>query len=192
VAAVGRSVGIVGRIADSAIVLRLTRGRLWIGLLGTLLVGIVGLNVVALSFSATASNTARDVDELKRLNSAARANLAGQLSSDELHHVATKLGLVVPAPNRIAYLEPSAQDARIAAERIRNGELVAGPVAGAAVADTALGTAETLDATTPVATTTPVDPATTPTTDPTTTAPTTTAPTTAAGTAAPAGGLAAP
>ena len=64
--AVGRTAVAVSGIAESGLVRRLTRGRLWIGLLTTLLVGIVALNVLALSFNATASKSGRQVDTLKR------------------------------------------------------------------------------------------------------------------------------
>src|SRR5205085_371728 len=61
---VAAAAGAVGGIADSGLFVWLTRGRLWIGLLGTLLVGIVGLNVVALSFSASSSNAGQAADSL--------------------------------------------------------------------------------------------------------------------------------
>src|SRR5687767_3517595 len=63
---VAAAAGAVGGIADSGLFVWLTRGRLWIGLLGTLLVGIVGLNVVALSFSASSSNAGQAADSLRR------------------------------------------------------------------------------------------------------------------------------
>jgi hypothetical protein len=53
--AVGATAGAVGGLADSGLVVRLTRGRLWIGALAMLLVGIVALNVMALSLNATSS-----------------------------------------------------------------------------------------------------------------------------------------
>jgi hypothetical protein len=102
---------------------RLTRGRLWIGLLATLLVGIVGLNVMALSFSASSSKAGRAAVELERQNSALRAQLASQLSSEELQRTASRLGLIVPEPGAIGYLEPGADDAAVAAKRLRDGEL---------------------------------------------------------------------
>ena len=82
--AVGRTAVAVGGIADSGLVFRLTRGRLWIGLLATLLVGIVGLNVMALSFSASSSNAARQADDLELQNSALKAQMATLLSTDEV------------------------------------------------------------------------------------------------------------
>ena len=60
--AVGRTAIAVGGLADSGLVVRLTRSRLWIGLLGCLLIGIVALNVIALSFSASSSQAARQAE----------------------------------------------------------------------------------------------------------------------------------
>lgn len=132
---VAAAAGAVGGIADSGLFVWLTRGRLWIGLLGTLLVGIVGLNVMALSFSASSSNAGQAADVLKRENSALRAQIAGRLSNSEVQAVAARLGLFMPAPGSIGYLKSSGNDAETAAERLRNGELTAG------VATTALTTA---------------------------------------------------
>ena len=130
VAAVG---GAVGGIADSGLFVWLTRGRLWIGLLGALLVGIVGLNVIALSFSASSSNAGQAADALKRQNSALRAQIAGRLSNSEIQQVAARAR---PRDAR-AGLDPLPDAARPmtpknAAERLRNGELVAGTSATSA------------------------------------------------------------
>ncbi len=116
----------MGGIADSGLVLRLTRSRLWIGLLGTLLVGIVGLNVFALSFNAASSKTAGISDELRRENSALRAQIAGGLSNERLQRAAARLGLVVPEPGAIRYLNPAPGDAAAAAERLRKGGITLG------------------------------------------------------------------
>ena len=127
---VAAAAGAVGGIADSGLFVWLTRGRLWIGLLGALLVGIVGLNVVALSFSASSSNAGQAADALRRQNSALRAQIAGRLSSTEIQDVAAKLGLVMPGAGSIGYVRTSPDDAKTAAQRLRNGELT---VAEAAV-----------------------------------------------------------
>ena len=135
--AVGRTAGAVGGIADSGLVVRLTRSRLWIGLLGGLLVGIVALNVIALSFSASSSDAARQAEELKRQNSALRGDIATRLSSPEIQAAAAKLGLFNPEAGSIRYLRPAPDDAAEAARRLRAGELGASdyvaPVAGAPV-----------------------------------------------------------
>src|SRR6202012_2468956 len=50
----GRAAVAVTQLPESGLIHRLTRGRAWIGVLGVLLVGIVALNVVTLSFAASA------------------------------------------------------------------------------------------------------------------------------------------
>lgn len=167
---VGRTAGAVGGIADSGLVVRLTRGRLWIGLLAGLLVGIVALNVVALGLNASSSKLAQQADGLHRANSALHAKLAGELTTEQVQKAALAIGLVVPEPGMVRYLRPTHHDAARAAERLNSGELTA--------ADPATTIAPTVA---PVAT----DPAVAPTTDTTTAvapvtstpAPTTAAPT---------------
>jgi len=127
--AAARTAGAVGGIADSGVFVWLTRGRLWIGLLGGLLVGIVALNVMALSFNSTSSRAASEADELARINSTYRAQIAEKLSRDEVQAAATALGLGWPAPSVINYVRPSAGDAAKAAQRLRNGELALGSAA---------------------------------------------------------------
>jgi hypothetical protein len=157
---VAAAAGAVGGIADSGLFVWLTRGRLWIGLLGTLLVGIVGLNVIALSFSASSSNAGQAADALKRENSALRAQIAGRLSNSEIQSVAAKLDLVMPAADAIGYLQSSADDAKQAAERLRNRELtIAGSTVPVDVAPVETAPVETVPATDPA--TVPADPVTT-------------------------------
>ena len=132
--AVGRTAVAVGGIADSHLVLSLTRSKLWIGVLGTLLVGIVGLNVAALSFNASSSKTAGVSDELRRENSALVTQIADGLSNERLQSAAVRLGLIVPEPGSILYLEPRAGDAAAAAERLRRGQITLGSAYVAPVA----------------------------------------------------------
>ena len=145
--AVGRTAVAVGGLADSGLVARLTRSRLWIGLLAGLLVGIVGLNVMALQFNATASKTAAFSDELKRENSALRAQIAGGLSNERLQRTAIRLGLIMPAPGAVSYLDSRPGDAAEAAKRLRDGAIALGTayVAPAPVAPEPV-VAETTDA----------------------------------------------
>lgn len=198
--AVGRTAGAVGGLADSGLVLRLTRGRLWIGLLGALLVGIVALNVMALSFSSASSSAGTRADELIRQNSALRTQIATNLSSEQVAAEAAKLGLVVPNAGAIRYLHTSPGDAAAAAKRLRDGALVAGtagtgyvtPAETSAVAPPVTTPAEAVPADPAVS----ADPALAPapeTTDPAA-APATAAPPTAPASepAATGGGLAAP
>jgi hypothetical protein len=163
--AVGRTAGAVGGLADSGLMVRLTRGRLWIGLLATLLVGIVGLNVVALSFNARSSESASRAETLQQRNSALRAQLASQLSTDELQTVAVELDLLSPAPGAIRYLRPGADDAQEAAKRLRSGDLTSVdsapivPVATDAVASAPVADAATTPTETAVVEPADTDPA---------------------------------
>jgi hypothetical protein len=180
--AVGRT---VSGLADTGVFVRLTRGRLWIGVLTVLLVGIVAINVISLSFGATASRLGRDADGLRRVNSALRAQLAGQLSDLRIQGAAIRAGLIVPAAGSIRYLHVSPNDAAIAAKRLSSGELVLGSADAALTDSTAALTAATtvptsiVTTTAPTATTAATTATTVPTTTPTTVVPTTpTTPTT--------------
>jgi hypothetical protein len=139
--AVGRTAGAVSGLAESGLVHRLTRGRLWIGALTTLLVGIVALNVVALSFNASASKTGKQADALKREISILRGQLAEAGASDQrIQAEAASLGMIVPEPGSISYLHPKRSDAATAAKRLASGELTTGSsYAPAAPSATAIG-----------------------------------------------------
>ena len=120
------AVGAVSGIADSPLVLGLTRSRLWIGVLGSLLVGIVALNVMALSFNAASSETAGLSDELREQNSALRADIADGLSNERLQSAAVRIGLVMPQAASALMLTPSSADADEAARRLRRGDFTIG------------------------------------------------------------------
>jgi hypothetical protein len=115
-------------MADSGLVHWLTRGRLWIVVLTTLLVGIVSLNVLALSFNASSSRVGRQADQLKRDISALRAKIATDGASNQrVQAAAAKMGLIVPEPGSVGYLRPSHDDAAVAAQRLVSGELTTQP-----------------------------------------------------------------
>ncbi len=148
--AVGTTAGAVSGLAESGLVHRLTRGRMWIGLLTTLLVGIVALNVFTLSVNATSSRTTRQTDVLQRQNSALQGQIAAAgASSDRVQTLAGKLGMIVPELGSIGYVEAGPKDAALAAQRLESGAITASATT-------------TTDTTTPTATTTV--PTTTPTT----------------------------
>jgi hypothetical protein len=185
--AVGRTASAVSGIADTGLLFRLTRGRLWIGVLTALLVGIVAINVFALSFGATASRVARDADGLRRANSALRAQLAGRLSDLRIQEAATSAGLIQPDPGSIRYVNARPGNAATAARRLVQGQIVLG--------DVALPATSTTTTTTPTTTSTalPATGTTTTTALPTTTTTAVaTATTTTPTTATPTGGVAAP
>jgi hypothetical protein len=139
--AVGRTAVAVSGLADSGLVHRLTRGRLWIGALTTLLVGIVSLNVLALSFNASSSRVGTQADALNREISALRAKIATNGASNQRVQVAAaKLGLIVPEPGSVGYLRPRPDDAAVAAKRLVSGELTTEPSYAAPVAPVSVPT----------------------------------------------------
>jgi hypothetical protein len=116
--AVGRAGVIVRGLPDSGLVMRLTRGRAWIGLLSVLLTGIVGLNVVSLSLSASQGKISQQAQILEQENSALRARLAQRLSSERVRNAAASLGMTAPDSTDINYLDASGADVRLASRRL--------------------------------------------------------------------------
>jgi len=110
-------------MADSGVVVGLTRGRMWIVLLGVLLGGIVAVNLWGLGLSASTSGTATKIDELERQNTVLEAQIAKRSSSDRVQALAAGLGLESPTPKAVKYLNARGRDAAAAAERLASGEI---------------------------------------------------------------------
>lgn len=123
VAAVGGAAGAVGGIADSGLVVGMTRGRLWIIVLGVLLGGIVALNVWGLSLSASATGAAAKIDDLERAISVQNARIAKRSSGDRIQAAAAARGLAAPAPKAVRYVSFAPGDAAVAAGRLEAGEI---------------------------------------------------------------------
>jgi hypothetical protein len=124
-AAVGKTAVAVGDLADSGLMVRMTRSRTWIGVLGLLLAGIVALNVVSLSLTASSGKVAARADALQQQNAQLRSLLTERLSSNRVEEVAAGLGLSVPDPQEIEYLRAGDEYAALAAKRLEQGGLVA-------------------------------------------------------------------
>jgi len=119
----GRTAVAVRQLPDSGLMVRMTRGRAWIGVLGVLLVGIVALNVITLSFAASAGKIDQQITALDKENNvlsnrderlsgvgpvrtaAATAGLA-QPSSADIHFVDAGHGDVATAAARLAAAGP--------------------------------------------------------------------------------------
>jgi hypothetical protein len=106
-----RSAGAVRDISDSSLIMRLTRGRGWIAVLGAMLVGIVALNVVSLSLTAGSGRLSVQIDELKTEISGLHAQIDERLSAGRVEAEAARLGLANPNPNEITYLSAGDGDA---------------------------------------------------------------------------------
>jgi cell division protein FtsB len=119
--AVGRTAVAVRDLPDSGLVVRMARGRLWIGVLATLLAGIVAVNVLSLSLSSSSSAVSQQMTALERRNSELRARIDEQVSNERVQAAAAQLGLEVPAPGDITYLDIGSGDATRAARLLASG-----------------------------------------------------------------------
>jgi hypothetical protein len=189
--AIGRTAVALRALPDSGLVVRLTRGRAWIGVLSVLLTGIVALNVISLSLSASQGRISRQAAILEQENSALRARLAHRLSNGRVRNAAASIGMTSPSPGEISYRDASAEAVRLAARRLAAGFGLGGSLVDSSATATTVPTPPTATSTatttaTPAPSTTSTIPA-----APTTAAPTTTA-VPASGTSAPATTTSAP
>jgi hypothetical protein len=113
-----RAMGAARTVRDSNAVDRLVRGRIWIGLLGVLLIALVFLNVSLLKLNAAAGRNAEWAKKLRVENADLRARVSRLHSAAQIQAEGRKLGLVMPAAADVHYLIANpARDAIRAAHR---------------------------------------------------------------------------
>jgi hypothetical protein len=117
-AVAGRTAVAVRELPDSSLVVRMTHGRLWIGVLGVLLVGIVTLNVATLSFAASQGKIDEQITALEKENSMLGAREAERYSTERMRGEATQLGLAMPTTVEPQLIEASQDDVATAAARL--------------------------------------------------------------------------
>jgi hypothetical protein len=108
----------VRRLPDSSLIVRLTQGRAWIGLLGVLLAGIVALNVITLSLAATAGKVDQSIQALDQENSILRSRDAQKSGAARIRHDAASLGLSAVTIDEVGYVEAGPDDVVAAAQRL--------------------------------------------------------------------------
>ncbi len=97
----------------------LLTGRIWIGLIGVLLAGIVFFNVDLLQMNREITQMAEKATQLGRQNDRLRHDYARLASSERIQEAAAALGLVYPAAGEVRYLESKPKlDAHNASKRI--------------------------------------------------------------------------
>jgi cell division protein FtsL len=97
----------------------LLTGRIWIGLVGVLLAGIVFFNVDLLQMNREITQMAGKAAEIKRQNDRLRHDYARLASSERIQEAAAALGLVYPAAGEVRYLHSKPKrDAHNASKRI--------------------------------------------------------------------------
>jgi hypothetical protein len=113
----------VGQLPDSGLVVRMTRGRAWIAVLGVLLVGIVALNVITLSFAASTGNIDASITALDQENSILRGRDARRTSVGPVRQAASSLGLAMPSSEDIHFTDAGPGDVAAAAQRLAAASL---------------------------------------------------------------------
>ena len=108
----------VRHLPDSGLMVRMTRGRAWIGVLGVLLAGIVALNVLTLSLAAEAGHIDRNIQALDQENSILRSRDAQLSGAARVRHDAAILGLTAASADGIGFVEAGPRDVAIAAQRL--------------------------------------------------------------------------
>jgi hypothetical protein len=114
----GRTAVAVGQLPDSGLVVRMTRGRLWIGVLGALLAGIVALNVATLSFASSAGKIDAQITALEQENPILGGREARIFGVERTRQAAWSLGLAMPDSEAIHFIEARPGDAATAAQRL--------------------------------------------------------------------------
>jgi hypothetical protein len=105
-------------LPDSGLVVRMTRGRAWIGVLGILLVGIVALNVVTLSFAASSGRIDEKNRSLEQENTTLKSREANAFGNGRMRHEAAAMGLAMPTTEQPLVINPGPQVAQEAAARL--------------------------------------------------------------------------
>jgi hypothetical protein len=116
--AVGHTAATVRHLPDSGLVVRMTRGRAWIAVLGLLLVGIVALNVVTLSFAASSGKIDEENTTLEKENSMLETRLATRFSTQRIRAEAAAAGLAMPVTENPTVIQAGPDDVANAAARL--------------------------------------------------------------------------
>jgi hypothetical protein len=116
--AVGRTAATVRHLPDSGLIVRMTRGRAWIGVLGVLLVGIVALNVVTLSFAASSGKIDEQAGALEEEISTLKGRAAEKFSPSRIRNQAAVQGLTMSSGADPSVIQFSPEDVGTAAQRL--------------------------------------------------------------------------
>jgi hypothetical protein len=114
----GRTAVVVRQLPDSGLVVRMTRGRAWIAVLGLLLVGIVALNVGTLGFAAASGKIDEQITALEQENTMLESREAERYSTERIRGEASALGLAMPTADEPAVIEAAPDDVATAAARL--------------------------------------------------------------------------
>jgi cell division protein FtsL len=105
-----RSVRALARLRtlpDHSLLDRVVRGRLWIPLLGVLLVGIVAMQVEVLKLNASIGHSTVHLTQLQSENQLLRASVSGLSDDQRVESEAVDLGMSMPAATQPLFVSDS-------------------------------------------------------------------------------------
>jgi hypothetical protein len=114
----GRTAVAVGQLPDSGLMVRMTRGRAWIAVLGVLLAGIVSLNVITLSFAASSGRIDEQITTLEEENGVLGSRDATLSGIGRTRAAAGAIGLAMPSSEDIHFTDAGPGDVATAAQRL--------------------------------------------------------------------------
>lgn len=114
----GRTAVAVRHLPDSGLMVRMTRGRAWIGVLGVLLAGIVALNVVTLSFAASAGKIDAQITTLEEESGLLSNRAATREGIGRMRSAGSALGLSMPSSESTRFVEFNRETIATAAARL--------------------------------------------------------------------------
>lgn len=103
----------IAALPDHPLLDRIVRGRAWIPILGILLAGIVAMQVEVLKLSASVGRSLERGTALQSRNEQLRESVAALSDDQRIERLAASMGMVMPAPEAIKFLD------------VRRGEAIA-------------------------------------------------------------------
>lgn len=141
------------RLIDHPWLERLIRGRAWIAIVATALLGIVAMQVALLRVGAQIGSETAAVNALQQQNAQMQYTIGAAEASRGLGASPSSLGMLFPPPGAVTYLQLNPGVARLAAERVQSPSAAALAAAAAHPLQTVTHVASTTAATTHTATT---------------------------------------
>ncbi|HXE44662.1 MAG TPA: hypothetical protein VN635_05645 [Conexibacter sp.] len=145
----------LGALPDHRLLERLISGRVWIALLGTLLVGIVTLQLTLLRMNAGIGRAIEQSTVLQQQNAALKLELSQVSNAERVVAQATQMGYVWPPQGSPRYLTASPADADTALSTMRIPNPTPAPPPASVVPTSATPASTTPTTTTPPAATVP-------------------------------------
>lgn len=118
---IGRTAHVVTHLPESGVVRTAAAGRRWIFVVCALLLVIVGINVITVSYGATASKLETEIEAIERQNAILKSSETAALAMPRVQTQAGTEGMFLPEPDAIVYRSFQPSDYAAAAARLAAG-----------------------------------------------------------------------